>query len=130
MANLDMPQREVGQRISKIRRLRGYSEEYMAQRLGISQRQYSRYETGESPLAPERLTAVCEVLEVKEQDLLNFDERMVFNHCNQDHSVFGNGNHYHEANAALVEELRSRIQHQGDEIAFLRGQVEELMKRS
>ncbi|MCC6542375.1 MAG: helix-turn-helix transcriptional regulator [Flavobacteriales bacterium] len=52
----------------------------MAPRLGVSQRQYSRYETGESSLAPEKLTVVCEVLEVEQEDLLNFDERLVFHH--------------------------------------------------
>lgn len=58
----------------------------MAKRLGVSQRQYSRYEIGESPLVSERLAAVCEALEVSEQDLLTFDERVIFTNCEQAHA--------------------------------------------
>jgi len=113
----------VGKRISKIRRLRGYSEEYMAQRLGVSQRQYSRYETGESTLAPEKLTVVCEVLEVEQEDLLNFDERLVFNHCHQA-NTFGPGNASYEGGTALIEQLREQVRHHQDEITYLRKQLE------
>jgi len=81
MAKLDISARDLGKRIGIVRRYRGYSEEYMAQRLGVSQRQYSRYESGESPLVPEKLTEACKVLEIAENDLRHFDEKAVFTHC-------------------------------------------------
>jgi len=120
-----MPPRELGQRISKVRRLKGYSEDYVAQRLGISQRQYSRYETGESAPAPEKLALICEVLEVTEQDLRNFDERAFFSHCTGAMGV-NSHNEYHAASNKERELYEAMIAQLKEENAFLRKQLEQV----
>jgi transcriptional regulator with XRE-family HTH domain len=109
MTKIDMPPTEVGRRIWMVRRNKGYTEEYMAQRLGISQRQYCRYEAGDTPLVPERLSEICEVLEVKEQDLLNFDEKLLFSHCTGAIGAYSH-NTYNAADGKVYEQYEARIQ--------------------
>ena len=123
MAKIDMATRELGQRIGKIRRYKGYSEDYMAKRLGVSQRQYSRYETGESPLATEKLTEVCEALEVSEEFLLNFDEKYIFSHCNGAMSM-NSHNEYHAASEKERQLYEDLIKQLKEENAYLRKQLE------
>jgi transcriptional regulator with XRE-family HTH domain len=122
-ARSDIPLRQLGKRVSKVRRLKGYSEEYMAQQLGISQRQYSRYETGESAIAPEKLEAIANVLECELQDLLSFDEKLFFTKCTGVVGINTN-NTYHAASDKELQLLHERIKHLEEEVHFLRRQLE------
>jgi transcriptional regulator with XRE-family HTH domain len=54
----------ITQKIRRLRELRNYRQEYMAEQLGISQNAYSRLENGETKLDVERLRKIAEVLEV------------------------------------------------------------------
>ena len=128
--NLDMEQNPYGEKIRKIRGLRGYSQEYMAEQLGLgSAKTYGRYETGESKLDVPHLEAIAKVFDMQLNELLSFDEKMFFNQCSQDHSQFGNGNQYHGINAALVVELKDRIKHLEEEILHLRKNEEFLQEQ-
>ncbi|MBK7102235.1 MAG: helix-turn-helix transcriptional regulator [Flavobacteriales bacterium] len=76
MSKLDAKDLDLADRIRKVRRFKGFKESDMAERLGISQRQYGRYENGEQMIPPEKVGAICVILEVEETNLRNFDERM------------------------------------------------------
>jgi len=92
-------------------------------------KEYGRIENGGKRLTPDLLEGIAGVFEMGVISLLSFDEKMVFNQCSQDHSQFGNGNQYHEANAALVVELKDRIKHLEDEILHLRKNEEFLQEQ-
>ena len=51
-------------KIRKLRLKKDYSQEYMASRLGISQKAYSKIERGETALNHERLYQIAKILEV------------------------------------------------------------------
>jgi transcriptional regulator with XRE-family HTH domain len=58
----------------KIRLIRihlGYSQEYVALQLGISQRAYSKIETGKTKLTVVRLEQISRILECKIEDLIS-----------------------------------------------------------
>ncbi|MDY0078485.1 MAG: helix-turn-helix transcriptional regulator [Bacteroidales bacterium] len=65
--------------IKRIRELRNYSQEYMAENLGISQVTYSRIETGQTQLNTRRMQQIAKVLEIDLIRLFSFDERVLFN---------------------------------------------------
>ncbi|MCC6541249.1 MAG: helix-turn-helix transcriptional regulator, partial [Flavobacteriales bacterium] len=109
--------------IEKIMLLKGYSKDWMASQLGMSERQFSRYMSGEAEWTVKLLEDVAKVFQMSLVEVLSFDEKMVFNHCTQDHSVFGNGNQYHAADPALVAELKSHIEDLKSENAFLREEL-------
>lgn len=49
-------------KIRVVRRLKGYSQEYMAIKMGISQNAYSKMERGKIRLAPERILNISKLL--------------------------------------------------------------------
>lgn len=70
---------EIGTKIKKVRELRNYTQEYMAQKLEVSQSSYSRYEKDEGDLSLSELEKISEILGMKVEDLICFDEKMIFN---------------------------------------------------
>ena len=71
-------------KIKQIRELKNYTQEHMAQKLGLSTRAYSKIETGETQLTINRLNEISSILEVPPMEILGFDEKQVFNNCTQD----------------------------------------------
>ena len=101
---------EIGQKIKKIRELRNYSQDYMADRLGISQVSYSRIEKGQTKLDLERMQHIAAVLEVDPVFLMSFNDNMVF-YNNSEHNQGGNiVNHYHTLAETERQTLLNRIQ--------------------
>ncbi|MEO6542102.1 MAG: helix-turn-helix transcriptional regulator [Ferruginibacter sp.] len=74
----------TGLRIKKLRELRGYSQVYMAKKLGISQEQYSYLETRQKAIPAEQIRSIASLLAVKEDFLKTFDpEKIIENTGNE-----------------------------------------------
>ena len=69
----------IGNKIRKIRELRGYTEEYLAHRLGMSQNNFSKIELGKVALTLERIEEIAKVLDIDPIKLIEFDEAIIFN---------------------------------------------------
>lgn len=67
----------TGLRIKKLRELRGYSQVYMAKKLGISQEQYSYLETKQKYIHDEQFKIIAALLDVKEDHLRSFDPQNI-----------------------------------------------------
>ncbi|TAF64421.1 MAG: XRE family transcriptional regulator [Cytophagales bacterium] len=78
---------EVGQRIKKLRELRNFSQKYMADALNITQQNYSKMESGEVDFPISRLFNIADLLSVKPNDILSFDEKAIFNYNNQAETI-------------------------------------------
>ncbi len=61
---------EIGQRVRRIRKARGISQEELAERVGISNTHMSHIETANTKLSLPVLVALAEALEVGTDDLL------------------------------------------------------------
>ena len=61
---------EIGQRIRKFRKMKGFSQEELAERADISVPHMSHIETGNTKLSLPVLVAIAGVLEVRTDDLL------------------------------------------------------------
>lgn len=88
MDELFEPKINLGSKIKKLRELKNFTQDFMADRLGISQGAYSRMELGESEITYGRLEKISEILEIKPEDIITFNESMVFNVM---HNQTGNG---------------------------------------
>ena len=64
---------EIGQRIRKIRKAHGLSQEALAERIGISTTHMSHIETGNTKLSLPVLVDIADALEVRTDDLLSRD---------------------------------------------------------
>lgn len=78
----------LGQKVKKLRELKNFTQEYMAKQLGLSQSGYSKIEAGEVDLPQSRLKQIADVLGLKIEDILAFNEHVVFNVM---HNQTGNG---------------------------------------
>lgn len=56
--------KEIGKKIRVVRQVKGFSQEYMAMRLGISQNAYSKMERGKIFMRPERIQRIAEIFEM------------------------------------------------------------------
>ena len=69
-------------KIKQIRELKNFTQEYVAQQLGLSTRAYSKIETGETQLTINRLNEISAILEVQPMEVLGFDDKKGFNFYN------------------------------------------------
>ena len=69
----------IGGKIKIIRELKNLTQEYMADKLEMSQANYSRLEKNEVELSVPKAQKIADILEVKLSDLLDFNEKNVFN---------------------------------------------------
>ncbi len=72
----------IGNKVKKLRELRNYTQEYMADRLGMSLTGYGKIERDEVDIPYKRLEQLSEALGVKTVDILNFDEKVILNFSN------------------------------------------------
>jgi transcriptional regulator with XRE-family HTH domain len=129
---------KLGNKVRKIRNLRGFSQEYVAQKLNISTQAYGKIETNHTKLDEERLQQIAEILGVTTEDIELFDEEKLFIHNNNPHSQhhaqaqtnsqaqFYNKRDVHVTYAEsdkIVNLLQDLIQQKNEEIAFLRQQL-------
>jgi len=110
----------LGNKIRKVRELKGYSQDYMAQKLNISQRAYSKLEREEIKLDWQRINEISKVLEIDPIDLISFDDSLIFNNCNQSGKA---NNIYNNFPEELKEQYEKRIESLISEVAFLRKQI-------
>jgi transcriptional regulator with XRE-family HTH domain len=97
----------IGEKIRKLRDLRGFSQESVAKDLGIEQGGYSKIEAGKTELTYSRLEEIAKILKTTVGEVVNFDEeRILSNYYNsgKDNMTVNNGNIYHDK--ILLEEVQ------------------------
>jgi len=61
--------RVIAEKIRQVRRTKDYSQQFMADRLGISQNAYSKLESGKTPIHLDRLCEVSVLLDISAFEL-------------------------------------------------------------
>lgn len=79
----------IKNKIKSIRELKNYTQEYMADQLGVTQAGYSKIEKGKTILSYAKLVEIARILEVSVEDVISFDSQKYFNSFN---NVGGNNN--------------------------------------
>jgi transcriptional regulator with XRE-family HTH domain len=83
----------IKNKIKSIRELKNYTQEYMADQLGVTQAGYSKIEKGKTILSYAKLVEIARILEVSVEDVISFDSQRYFN------KVRGNNNGSIQINA-------------------------------
>jgi transcriptional regulator with XRE-family HTH domain len=105
-------------KIKQIRELKNVSQEFIANKLGLSIRAYSKIETGETQLTINRLNEISEALGVDPIEVLGFDDRQVFNNCKQDGYI---GINHINIPEKLIQQYEKTIAVLEDEVKLLKG---------
>ncbi len=117
---------KVGEKIRKIRELKGIKQDTMADLLGITQTTYSKIERNETELSLTRLTQIAKELGVKEEDILTWDPAAVFNNSVV-HSYSNFGTFYNQGIAEEERKLYDKlIAAKDQEINTLRNYIQTL----
>jgi transcriptional regulator with XRE-family HTH domain len=117
---------KIGEKIKKLRDLREYSQEYMAQKLKLSVNGYGKIERDETDISLKRLEEIAAVLEVDIFRILTFDEKQIFN-INARQSNLGL---VHTPQLIDNEGYKDFITHLQEEITHLRAQNSALMQQN
>jgi transcriptional regulator with XRE-family HTH domain len=67
----------TGQKLRLLREFRNYSQEYIAEKLGITQHAYSRLENNQTKLTAERLERLAAILNIPPLELLSDKEPVI-----------------------------------------------------
>lgn len=113
---------QYSERIRKIRETKGFKQDYIADKLGISTTAYSKMENGETKITLDKLEKIAEVYKTDVESILKFDPHINFNVHNSPKSAIGTNPVYHE-NEKLVEQLKN-------EVSFLKEQMTKLWEIS
>jgi transcriptional regulator with XRE-family HTH domain len=117
----------IGTKIKKLRELKNLTQEHMASVIGVTQSAYSRMELGETEITYSKLARIADELGMKPEDVIAFNESMVFNVM---HNQTGNG--LIIQNNALNNEERElyklQIETLKEEVAYLKKIIDNLLK--
>ncbi len=104
-------------KLKQLRELKNFTQEYVAQQLGLSTRAYSKIETGETQLTINRLNEISSILGIDPIEALGFDHQNVFNNCTQEGNI---GINHINIPDKLIEQYEKRIEQLESEVMFLR----------
>lgn len=115
-----------GEKIKMIRELRNYSQEYVADRVGIKQNSYSKIELNQTKLTAEMLQKIADVLQVSPMDIMNQQPAIINLQPNQGtQQAIGNIETFVSSQKELVDKL---IESKNEEIGRLIENNKLLMK--
>ena len=111
--------KNIGETIRQIRDLKGFSQEYISDKLGISQRAYSKIERNEIKIDWKKISEISKIFEIDPIKLISFDDNLIFNNCTQS-GKFVNSQANFNVPEKLIEQYESRINSLEKELDFLR----------
>lgn len=117
----------VNEKVRFLREAQGWSQEEMAEKVGLSVHGYAKIERGETQLNIPRLRQICEVLNYDLLELMTLGEKNVvyFQESGNNHSI----NIINPTSENLVSEiaqLKQTISHQTEIIEMQKAQIETL----
>ena len=114
----------IGHKIKKIRELKNYTQEHLADKLGMSLTGYGKIERDETDIPFSRLHQIAEVLGVSVEDVVGFDEKNVFNLTHNKFKDFIVNNNVSPKERELYDKTIKTLE---DKIALLEN-INELLK--
>ncbi len=100
---------KIGNKLRQLRMNRGYSQEYIAEILGVSQKTYSNMENDKTNISIEVLKKIAEEYKVDMIELLS-DGKVVVQHNNFSDTSSLQGIIYNHTSDELINQLKLRIE--------------------
>ncbi|MEK7991115.1 MAG: helix-turn-helix transcriptional regulator [Thiotrichaceae bacterium] len=123
---------QTHEKLKVMRLCKNWSQEDMAEKLGYSINGYAKIERGETDIKIEKLSKIAEVLGVDVQQLLDLNEKNIFNIIenieNFSSSQYGNVFLTETKCIHELEKTRLLLQERDKEITYLKEMIELLKK--
>ena len=114
------------EKLRVIRAFKGWSQDEMAEKLGYSVNGYAKVERGETQIKADKLAQIAEVIGIDFQQLLDLNEKNVFNIIDHFSSQHGNIYLTETQCAHELEKAHLIIEQKDKEIALMKQQIEDL----
>lgn len=115
----------IGSKIKAYRKQKGWSQEYVAEILHLSQSAYARIESGESQSWSSHIEKLCEIFEIKPSDL--FSETVINQENNeQKGGIAINLGIINQLSEKLIEQYELRLKEKDEMIIELKKSIENL----
>lgn len=72
---------KVGEKLKILRKLKGYTQEDVAEKLNIERRTYANLENNITKIDIDRMSDIAKIYGIEVKELLNFNEDKVFTNC-------------------------------------------------
>jgi transcriptional regulator with XRE-family HTH domain len=120
----------TGQKLRVLREFRNYSQEYIAEKLGITQNAYSRIENNQTKITAERLGRLAVILNIPPMELLSDKEPVLhFSDPPQSHPALASREDHWKEMIENTRQLYGQVICSKDEkIAFLENEIHTLRK--
>ncbi len=120
----------IGEKIRHFRDLKGYSQEYMAQKLNISTKTYNSLETEKTKVSLEKVQKIAKLLGIDYLELLSYGEKITQINTGD---IEGNNNQVNVLNTNKdltheIEKLHLQLSHKDEKIADLTSKISDLEK--
>lgn len=113
--------KDIGTRIRNLREEKNYTQDYLAQKLGITQKAYSKIEANQTRLPVDHLLKIAEVLETTVNTVLGVEGSTIYNN---NHTHHGDGIVIHKEIPDKIVDLYERLlKAKEEEIALLKAQL-------
>lgn len=106
---------KVGDNIKKLRELRNYTQQYMADELEISLSGYGKIERNETDVSLGRLSQIAAILGVDVQGILRFDDKHIFN-LNNNEVANGQVINYYSGREELLERIIEQLRKENENL--------------
>ena len=121
----------TGQKLRLLREYRNYSQEYVAEKLGITQNAYSRIENNQTRLTAERLERLAIILDISPLELLSEREPVLqFTSCAAQAPTPAADEHWKEMIETTKQLYGQEIIGKDEKIALLENEISFLRKET
>ena len=120
-----MQQDNLGIKVKRMRELRNYSQEFVAEKIGVSQSNYARLEKNEIAIIDERLKLIADTLGTTPDAIKAFDDSIIFNITQGPNSAAGLNCEVH--NYQISPEIKQLYE---DKIKLLEEKIQLLQKEN
>lgn len=116
----------IGKNIRKFRELKGYSQEYMANEMELTQASYAKLESNSTKISVERLFTIAKLLETDVADILELNKQTIYHQDIKEHSIgHQEVQNLHQNNKEVYEKL---LQSKDEQIALLKSLLSQYIK--
>jgi len=120
---------QLHDKIGLMRKMRGWSQEQIAEKLEMSTNGYSKIERGETDIQLSRLNQITEIFDIELKDLINFDDNKILNFSSSHYESHFN-NYVNTQNSAKLEyeidKMSLIIDHKNQEIVHMKIEIKQL----
>ena len=106
---------KVGNNIRKLRELRNYTQQFMADQLEISLSGYGKIERNDTNVSLGRLQQIADILDVDVHGILLFNDELIFNLSNNE-VANGQVNNYYSGREELLERIIKQLRKENENL--------------